>query len=89
MGEYARVVGCEYDTAKWYRRADARAFCGIGRDLLDKWVADGKVEAHKLDSGRNGTVVFNASDIDKMIRESPVYAPSKIIGSSSHKSESL
>lgn len=89
MGEYNRVVECEYDNAKWYRRADARAVCGVGRDLLDKWVAEGKVEAHKLDQGRNGTVVFNASDINKVIRESPVYAPSKIIGFSSHKRESL
>lgn len=63
------------DGVRWLRRSDARRRCGVGRDILDAWVSDGKVEAHKLHPGRNGTVVFSAPDIDRAIREAPAYVP--------------
>lgn len=81
-GEKVRESGVE---SLWYRRADARALCGVGRDLLDKWVADGRVEAHKLNPGRNGTVVFSAGDIARVIKESPQYRPEKTTSFFSHK----
>lgn len=65
------------DGVRWVRRGDARRRCGVGRDILDLWVADGKVEAHKLNPGRNGTVVFSATDIDRAIRAAPPYMPSE------------
>lgn len=63
------------DGVRWLRRSDARRRCGVGRNILDLWVCDGKVEAHKLNPGKNGTVVFSAPDIDRAIRESPPYVP--------------
>lgn len=67
--------GVSEDGVRWVRRSDARRRCGVGRDILDAWVSDGKVEAHKLHPGRNGTVVFYAPDIERAIREAPAYVP--------------
>ncbi len=68
--EVRREPACE-----WVRRDDARRIFGIGKDVLDHWVADDVVEAHKLNPGRNGTVVFSASGIRAAIEAAPRYTP--------------
>lgn len=65
-----RLAGVE-----WMRRGDARRICGLGKDVLDLWVANEIVEAHKLHPGKNGTVIFSAEDIRNAIRASPRYVP--------------
>lgn len=60
----------------WIRRKTAFKVFGVGHDILDDWVRDDKVEAHKLSPGKNGSVVFSASDISRVIRSSPKYVPS-------------
>lgn len=62
---------------EWMRRGDVRKVMGIGKDILDEWVASGKCEAHKLNSGKNGTVIFSAADIRRAIGESPKYIPAR------------
>ena len=59
----------------WVRRKNAMELYGVGKDILDLWVSSGKVEAHKLNSGKNGSVVFLASDILMAIKNAPRYIP--------------
>ena len=65
------------DQRQWARRSDIRRDYGIGGDLLDEYVSDNKVEAHKLVPGQNGTVVFSVQDIERVIDESPRYVPGR------------
>lgn len=61
------------DRPRWVRFSTALSRFGIGKDVLKLWTKEGKVEAHKVTPGKNGTVVFFADDIDKNIRLSPLY----------------
>lgn len=60
---------------EWVRRQDVLSYFSVGRDVLDRWVIDGKVDAHKLHPGKNGTVIFSVEDIRSAIRNSPRYRP--------------
>lgn len=84
MAEDIRLIGKEVADGRsadslsgieWMRRGDVRRICGIGKDILDHWVATDKVEAHKLNPGKNGTVIFAADDIRRAILASPKYRP--------------
>ena len=65
------------DGIEWMRRQEALARFAVGKDVLDQWVRDDVVEAHKLNPGKNGTVIFCAGDIRRAIRNAPRYRPVK------------
>ena len=73
MGKADTVRSAE--RVEWVRRDSAYELFGVGRDVLDRWVSKNLVEAHKLHSGRNGSVVFSADDIRMAICGSPAYKP--------------
>ena len=60
---------------EWVRRQDVLDHFAVGKDVLDRWVTEDKVEAHKLHPGKNGTVIFSVEDIRNAIRSSPRYRP--------------
>ena len=62
---------------EWVRRQDVLVHFSVGKDVLDRWVEEDKVEAHKLHPGKNGTVIFSVDDVRQAIRDSPRYYPSR------------
>ena len=57
------------DASPWLTTDEAAARAKIGRNTLDRWVADKKVKAYnvKTNGARRGIVRFKASEIDAAI----------------------
>ena len=80
VGVSVATEGETLSNEEWMRRSDVRRIFGIGKDILDKWVEVGAVEAHKLNPSKNGTVVFSTRDIRDTIRTAPLWKPRKTSG---------
>ncbi len=63
-------------TKLWYKLPEIAKHFGVGRDVVNRWVKDGLLLAHKFGSGK-GIMLVSFSDLQTFIAKSEVVTEPK------------